>query len=117
MHNCPFHFFILIFMGTLDYYGPRRSARAAPPPLLWGLAPTFKKNGDIRNCNCHRTVKLLKHGMKVVERALEKIPQRIVTANERQVNFKPEKGTTDVFILRRRQEEYHARRKKLNMFC
>ena len=34
--------------------------------------------GDIRNCSCHRAVKLLEHGMKVVERVLEKSHCRIV---------------------------------------
>ena len=28
--------------------------------------------GDIRNCRCHRAVKLLEHGMKVVEMVFEK---------------------------------------------
>ena len=32
----------------------------------------FKGKGDIRNCSCYRAVKLLEHGMKVVERELEK---------------------------------------------
>ena len=33
-----------------------------------------------------------------------------------QFGFMPERGTTDaVFILRKMQEEYHAKRKKLNM--
>ena len=31
------------------------------------VVPIFKGNGDIWNCSCCKTVKLLKHGMKVVE--------------------------------------------------
>ena len=34
------------------------------------VAPILKGKGDIRNCSCYRAVKLLKHGMKVVERVL-----------------------------------------------
>ena len=36
------------------------------------LVPIFKGNCDIRNCSRYRAVKLLEHGMKVVERVLEK---------------------------------------------
>ena len=35
-----------------------------------------------------------------------------------QIGFMPERGTIDaVFILRRMQEEYHAKGKKLCVFC
>ena len=55
--------------------------------------------------------------MKVVERVLEKRLHRIVSVGEMQFDFKPEKGTIDaVFILRRMQEDYHAKGKKI-MFC
>ena len=65
--------------------------------------------GDIRNCSCHRAVKLLEHRKKVVKRVLEKRLCRIVTVDEMQVGFMLERGTIDaVFILRRVQEEYHA---------
>ena len=50
--------------------------------------------------------------MKIVERVLEKRPHRIVTANEIQFGFLPERGTIDAAILRRMQEEYHAEVKK-----
>ena len=53
-------------------------------------------------------MKFLKHGMKVVERRL----RRIVSVDEMKFGFIPERGTTDaVFILRRMQEEYHAKGK------
>ena len=84
-------------------------------PAEWALCmvvPIFKRKGDIRNCSCYRAAKLLDHGMKVVERKLEKILHRIVTVDEMQVGFMPEKGTIDgVFISRRLQEEYHAKGK------
>ena len=53
--------------------------------------------------------------MKVVERVLEK-DCGIVTVDEMQISFMCVKGTIDaVFILRRLQEEYHAKGKKLYM--
>ena len=36
------------------------------------VVPIFKGKGDIRNCTCHRAVMFHEHGMKVVERVLEK---------------------------------------------
>ena len=66
------------------------------------------------NCSCHTAVKLLKHEMVVVERVLEKRLCRIVTVDEMQFYFIPRRGIVDaVFVLRRLQEEYHAKGKKL----
>ena len=54
-------------------------------PVQWALSvvdSTFKGKGDIRNCNYHRAVKLIEHGIKVVEKVLEKRLCRIVFVNE-----------------------------------
>ena len=72
------------------------------------MGPIFKGKGDIRNYN--RAVKLYERGMKVVERVLEKRLCRIVSADQMQFGFMPERGTIDaVFILRRMLEEYHVK--------
>ena len=43
---------------------------------------------------------------------------RIVTVDEMQFGFMPERGTIDaVLILRRMHEEHHAKGKKLYMCC
>ena len=77
--------------------------------LKWVLSivvPIFKWKGDIRNCSCKRSVKDQEHGMKVVEKVLEKRLNRIVTVDVLQLGFIPERGTIDaVLILRRLQEE------------
>ena len=42
-------------------------------PAEWALSiivPIFKGKGDIGNYSCYGTVKLLEHGMNVVERVL-----------------------------------------------
>ena len=54
-------------------------------PVEWALStvvPIFKGNGYgyTRNCSCNRSVKLLKHGKKVVERVLETRLCRILSA-------------------------------------
>ena len=52
----------------------------------------------------------------MVEIVLENRLSRIVYVDEMQFGFMPERGTIDaVFILRRLQEEYHAKGKMLNM--
>ena len=56
-------------------------------------------------------MKLLEHGMKVVERVLEKRLCVIVSVDEMQFGFMPERGTIDaVFILRRVQEDFDRRK-------
>ena len=88
-------------------------------PAEWALrivVPIFKGKDDIRNSSCHTAVKLPKHGMKVVERVLEKRLCIIVTVDKMQFEFMPKKGKINaVFILRRQQEEYHAKGKKFYM--
>ena len=75
------------------------------------------EKGDIRNCRCYRAAKLLEHGMKVVERVLGKRLCGVVTADEMQFGSMPERGTIDnVFILRKMQEEHHAKGKKLYIY-
>ena len=70
----------------------------------------FQGKGDIRNSICNRTVKILKHGMKVVERVFEKRHQTIVSVNEMQFGSMPQRGRIDdVLILRKMQEEHHAK--------
>ena len=48
--------------------GFEMSAESAPGIV----ASIFKGKVDIQNCSCNRAVMLLEHGMKVVERVLEK---------------------------------------------
>ena len=68
------------------------------------------------NCGAYRGVQLLEHAMKIVERAQEKRIRELVKADDMQFGFMPGKGTTDaLFILRRMQEEFRGREKKLYM--
>ena len=88
-------------------------------PDEWSLSvlvPIFKGKGDAMNCGSYRGVKLLEHAMKIVERVLEKRIRKMVKVDEMQFGFMPGKGTIDaVFILRRLQEEYRDKGKKLYM--
>ena len=76
--------------------------------------PIFKGKGGIRNCSCYGAVMPHEHGIKMVERVLEKTLCGIVTVNEMQFIFMSKKRIIDaMFILRRQQEEYHAKGKIL----
>ena len=55
-------------------------------------------------------MKRLEHGINVVERVLEKRLCRILSVDEMEFGFMPERVTIDaVFILRKMREEYHAK--------
>ena len=76
------------------------------------MVSIFKGKGDIRNCSCYGAVRLLENRMKVMEISLEKWLCRVVSDNEMQFCFMPERGIIDaVFILSGLQEEYNAKGK------
>ena len=87
-------------------------------PGEWALSvvvPIFKGKGDAMNCGAYRGVKLLQHAMQIVEKVLERRTRHMVKVDEMQFGFMPRKGTIGaVFILRRLQEEYLDKEKKLS---
>ena len=81
------------------------------------VVPIFKGKGDVMDCGAYRGVKLLEHTMKIEERMLENRIRGLVTIDDMQFGFMPGKGTTHaLFILRRIQEEFREREKKLYMY-
>ena len=63
-------------------------------PVEWALrivVSIFNGRGDIRNCSCYRALKLLVHSMKVAERVLEKRLHQIVSVDEMQFGFMPDR--------------------------
>ena len=80
------------------------------------IVPIFKGKGDAMDCGVYRRVKMLEHAMKILERVLENRIRGLVTTDDMQFGFMPGKGTTHaLFILRRMQEEFRGREKKLYM--
>ena len=80
------------------------------------VVPIFKGKGNVMDCGGCRGVKPLEYAMKIVERALENRIRELVLIDEVQFGFMPGKGTTHaLFILRRMQEEFRGREKKLYM--
>ena len=51
------------------------------------------------NCGSYREVKLLEHGLKIIERVLERRIRALVDFDEAQFGFMPGKGKTDVLFL------------------
>ena len=63
------------------------------------MVPIFKGKGGIGYCCCNGAVKLLEYGIKVVEMVLENGLCRIVSINEMQFGFMPERGTIDAVFI------------------
>ena len=81
------------------------------------VVPIYKKKGSVMDCASYRGVKLLEHGMKVMEKLLEKRLRRLVKVDQMQFGFMPGRSTVDaIFILRRMQESYLERNRKLFIF-
>ena len=65
-------------------------------------------------CSNYHTIKLLEHGMKVMERVFKKRLRKMVEIREEQYGFATGKGTTDaIFILRQLQQKYLENDKEL----
>ena len=80
------------------------------------LIPIYKGKGDAKSCGSYRSVKLLEHGMKVIERVFEKRLRKVVDVDEMQMGFMPGKGTVDaIFSVRQMMEKYDKAGRKLHM--
>ena len=78
------------------------------------VVPIFKGKWDVMDCGAYRGVELLEHAIKIVEIVLENIIKGLVTIDDIQFGFMPGKGTNHaLFILKRMQEEFRGREKKL----
>ena len=77
-------------------------------PADWTLSTLiliYKGKGDPLECGSYRAIKLLEHGMKVLERVMERKLRERVNIDGMQMGFMPGKGTTDdIFVVRQLQE-------------
>ena len=80
------------------------------------VEPIFKGKEDVMNCGSYRGLKLLEHGMKIIERVLERRIRALVDFDEAQFGFMPGKGTDALFIERRLHEENRAKDKRMYMW-
>ena len=65
-------------------------------------------------CGSYKAIKLLEHGMKVLERVLERRLRMKVNIDDMQFGFMSEKGTVNaIFIVRQLQGKFMEKRKDL----
>ena len=70
------------------------------------IVPIFKNKGDILDCKQYRGIKLLEHGLKVLERVLDERVRKLTEVDPRQFGFMPGKSTVDaIFIARQLMEK------------
>ena len=65
------------------------------------VIPIYMKKGSVMDCASYQGVKLLEHGMKVVERLLEKRLRRLVKVDQMQFGLSGRSTMDAVFILRK----------------
>lgn len=71
------------------------------------IVTIYKQKGDPLECGNFRGIKLLEHGMKVMEKILERRLRTLIDIDNMQFGFSPGKGTTDaVFIIKQLQEKH-----------
>ena len=68
-------------------------------------------------CGSYRAVKLLEHGMKVLEGVLEKRLRQEVKIDDMQFGFMPGKGTVDAIFMVRQLQEKILRKEKGFILC
>ena len=73
------------------------------------IVPIFKNNknkGDILDCKQYRGIKLMEHGLKVLERVLDERVRKLTEVDPRQFGFMSGKSTVDaIFIARQLMEK------------
>ena len=77
------------------------------------VVPIFKGKGDVMNCGSYRGVKLLEHGMKIIERVLERRIRALVST----IWFYAWKGKSGCLILVRRSHKEHRAKDKRMYMC
>ena len=78
------------------------------------IVPIYKEKGDPMECKNYRGIKLLEHGLKVLERILDMRLRSLVEIDEDQFGFRRGKGTTEaIFIVTQIQEKTLEKQEKL----
>ena len=95
----------------------RETARLRETPSSWKNSTTialYKGKGDALACANFRGLRLLEHGMKILEKVLDAKLRKIVKIGGSQFGFRPGKSTEDaIFIVRQLQEKYTEKKRKL----
>ena len=76
------------------------------------MVPIYKGKGDVMNCKAYKGVKLVEHGMKIVERVLKKKMKALMEMDDMQFGFMPGRGMTNVFYSEKNARRICGRRIK-----
>ena len=76
------------------------------------VVPLYKGKGNVLECGNYRTIKLLEHEMKVMERVFKKRLRKMVEIRE-QYRFVAGKGTIDAILILRQFPKYLENDKEL----
>ena len=91
-----------------------RSGKVPEDWKLSSLVPVYKGKGDPMQCGSYRAIKLLEHGMKIMERVPEKRLRKQINIDNMQCGFMPGKGTVDgIFVVRQMAEKHKEKAVKL----
>ena len=71
------------------------------------ILPFYKEKRYAKCCGSYRSVKLLEHRMKFLERIFEKWLRKQVEIDEMQMRYMPGKGTIDaIFLVKQMIDQY-----------
>ena len=80
------------------------------------MSASTKERGDALERANYRSLKLTEQVMKILERILDGLIRQLVSIDDSQFGFVPDRGTTDaIFVVRQLQEKYLAANKRLYM--
>jgi len=73
------------------------------------LIPLYKSKGDAKECSNYRSLKMLEHVMKILERVFVRRIRGAITISDIQMGFMPEKSTVDaIFAVRQLVKKYET---------
>ena len=76
--------------------------------------PLYKGKGDPLNCASYRGIRLLEHGLKIIEKVIHRRLLGLLKIGNYQYGFMAGKSTIDaIFIMRQLQEKFCAKKLKL----
>ena len=78
------------------------------------IVPIYKQKGDPLDCGNYRGIKLLEHGMKILEKIIEGRLRKTVEIDPMQFGFMPGRGTIDAIFTFQQIQRKTSRKKEEN---
>ena len=81
------------------------------------MVDIYKGKGDVLIQSNDRGLSLLDHGMKVVERVMDKLIRESVNVHEMEFGFMPRRGTREVILIVRQLQEKISGEEETTVHC